>query len=143
MTVSCLGNSQATKALLDTGAPRCLFPRGIGDLLQVDFTRAPVRTTSRFLGQSWHSVTQEVTLSLGSPEFTWSAVVDFVKEEGLPFSLLVREGFMTQWAVSFNGALGYSAIHSAEEFHEDFDRTALSTLGKKHPGLMPPGLLEP
>jgi len=137
-----LGNSQATKALLDTGAPHCLFPRGIGDLLQIDFSRQTNRATTSFLGNSWHTVSEEVTLSLGAPAFTWSAVVDFVREEGLPFGLLGYEGFMTHWAVSFNGSLGYFAIHSTEEFHENFDRTALLSLASEYPELMPPELLE-
>jgi hypothetical protein len=35
------GLSIATKALIDTGAPRSVFPRGVGDLLGVEFPTYP------------------------------------------------------------------------------------------------------
>lgn len=80
-----------TKALIDTGAPRSVFPRGIGDLLGLEFPtlRSEAPTKIRLMGHEWPAITATVKLLL--PPFSdlgWEAEVDVVVEEGLPFALL-------------------------------------------------------
>lgn len=113
------GCETATKALIDTGAPRTIFPRGTGDLLAVEFpaSTADAPTHINLLGERWNAVTETVTLALhpaGEP--TWEAEVDFVMEEGLPFAILGYEGFLNQWAVGVNGYHGYVTIEHVEQF---------------------------
>lgn len=108
-----------TKALIDTGAPRSVFPRGIGDLLGLEFPTLPsaAPTKVRLMGHEWPAITATVNLLL--PPFSdlgWEAEVDVVVEEGLPFALLGYEGFLNRWAVSFNGYLGYFIVEPAEHF---------------------------
>lgn len=84
-----------TKALIDSGAPRCVFPRGIGDLLGVPFptyeSDAPISV--KFMGSEWPGVTAEVDLVLQPfDDLGWHAEVDLVMAEGLPFALLGYEG---------------------------------------------------
>lgn len=104
---------------MDTGAPRTVFPRGIGDILGLEFphlaSQAPTRIT--LMGRTWPAITETVNLSL--PPFGdlgWEAEVDFVLEEGLPFALLGYEGFLNRWAVSVDGYHGYFVVEPAEEF---------------------------
>lgn len=108
-----------TKALIDTGAPRCVFPRGAADALDLPcpmLYEAPTRVL--LMGHEWPAVTHTVTFELQPfPDLGWEAEVDFVLEEGLPFGLLGYEGFLNRWAVTFNAALGYFVIEPAEEFH--------------------------
>ena len=109
-----------TKALIDTGSPRCVFPRGIGDLLAVDFPDFPsgARESVTLLGKRWPAVAAEVELVLQPfADSSWTAEVLFVFEEGLPLSLLGCEGFLNRWAVSFNSYLGYFIVESIDDFH--------------------------
>ncbi|HEV7719723.1 MAG TPA: hypothetical protein VGO60_00475 [Iamia sp.] len=109
----------ATKALIDTGAPRTIFPRGTGDLLGIGFPDYPSQAETKIglLGHRWNAVTTTVTLALHPHnEPTWEAEVDFVVEEGLPFALLGYEGFFNQWAVGVDGYHGYFTVEPVEEF---------------------------
>lgn len=109
-----------TKALIDTGAPRCVFPRGIGDLLGLVFPAFPsdAATKIKLMGQSWPAITATVHLLLRPfDDMGWEAEVDFVLDEGLPFALLGYEGFLNRWALSFNGAYGYFVVEPAEELN--------------------------
>jgi hypothetical protein len=113
-----------TKALVDTGAPRSVFPRGVGDLLGLSFpslrSSAPHKIT--LMGDDWPAITATATLRLQPfADVTWEADIDFVMDEGLPFALLGYEGFLNRWAVSFNGYLGYFLVEPAEEFDERQD----------------------
>jgi hypothetical protein len=95
-----------TKALIDTGAPRSVFPRGVGDLLAVEFPKFPsdAPKTLTLMGRAWPAVTETVNMLLRPFEdLGWQAEVDFVLEDDLPFALLGYEGFLNRWAVSFNG----------------------------------------
>lgn len=53
-----------TKALVDTGSTRTIFPRGIGDLLGVEFpdfrSNAPKKIT--LMARDWPAVTETVEL---------------------------------------------------------------------------------
>jgi hypothetical protein len=109
-----------TKALIDTGSPRCVFPRGIGDLLAVDFPKYPSGATESvtLLGQRWPAVASEVDMMLRPfTDSGWTAEVLFVVDDGLPLSLLGCEGFLNRWAVSFNSYLGYFTVESVDDFH--------------------------
>lgn len=117
--LSLTGATTTTKALIDTGAPRSVFPRGIGDLLGITF---PLRswdadTKITIMGHDWPAMTETVSLEL--PPFRdlgWEAPIDFVVEEGLPFALLGYEGFLNRWAVSVDGYHGYFIVEPAEDF---------------------------
>lgn len=105
--------------MIDTGSPRSVFPRGVGDLLAIEFpelaSRAPKKIT--LLGHDWPAVTATIGLVLPPfEELAWEAEVDFVVEDDLPFALLGYEGFLNRWAVSFNGYLGYFVVEPAEDF---------------------------
>ena len=107
-----------TKALVDTGAPRCVFPRGAGEALGLTFPPPSQAATKVLLmGRTWPTITQAITFEL--PPFNdlaWEAEVDFVLEEGLPFGILGYEGFFNRWAVSFNAYEGYFVVEPVEDF---------------------------
>jgi hypothetical protein len=107
-----------TKALVDTGAPRCFFPRGTAEALGINLPAAYAATTKVVLmDRVWPATTVEVDLVL--PPFLdlrWTAAIDFSLEEGLPFGLLGYEGFLNRWAVSFNAYNGYFVVEATEDF---------------------------
>ena len=108
-----------TVSLVDTGAPRSVFPRGTGDALGIEFPdlRSLAPNTVILMGREWPAV--PLTVSLDLPPFQdlgWEAEVDFVFDEGLPFALLGYEGFLNRWAVSFNAYMGYFVVEPAEDF---------------------------
>ena len=55
--------SIGAKALIDTGSPRTVFPRGIGDLVGVSFPDLPSEcpTAVIVLERNWPCVTQQLT----------------------------------------------------------------------------------
>ena len=108
-------------ALIDTGAPVTVFPRGVADKLGVDFPPEGSEGNESviMLAHRWACVVR--TVSLGLPPFDdleWEAPVRFALEEGLPFALLGYEGFLNRWAVSFNAYKGYSVVETIESFDE-------------------------
>lgn len=126
-----------TKALIDTGSPTCVFPRGAGDLLGVEFHYTPHRV--RLMGGLWVAVRESVSMMLEPFEGdSWDADVLFVRDEGLPFALLGYEGFLNRWAVSFNGALGYFTVESADDFHRRQGPEVTEVLRREWPHLLPP-----
>ncbi len=111
----------ATKALIDTGSPRTILPRGVGDALGIDFPRStdPNLRHHYLMGRRWPAITVLVLLELPPfSELSWEAEVDFVLEEDLPFGLLGFEGFLNRWAVSFNGYHSYFVVEPVEAFEE-------------------------
>jgi hypothetical protein len=69
--------------------------------------------------REWQCVLHTVTLVL--PPFhdvEWEAPVRFAVDEGLPFGLLGFEGFLNRWAVSFDGANGYTVVETVESFDQ-------------------------
>jgi hypothetical protein len=108
-------------ALIDTGAPVTVFPRGVGDALDINFPDDGDDGDEIIIlmGHDWPCVLQTVSLLL--PPFEdlgWEAPVRFVLEEGLPFGLLGYEGFLNRWAVSFNAYAGYTVVETNESFVE-------------------------
>lgn len=140
MTATLGDLSIATKALIDTGSPRTVLPRGVGDLLGIEFPqfRSEASKKIRLLGQDWAAITETVTLGLPpfDDDLTWSAEVDFMVDEELSFALLGYEGFLNRWAVSFNAAFGYFVIEPADEYGERLDSSVLEELQRRYPGLM-------
>jgi hypothetical protein len=132
--------SISTKALIDTGSPRTVLPRGVGDLLGIEFPRYRTDATKkiRLLGGDWAAITETVTLKLlpFDDDLTWEAEVDFLIEEQLSFALLGYEGFLNRWAVTFNAAFGYFVIEPADQYAEDLDPAVLEELRRRYPGLM-------
>jgi hypothetical protein len=132
--------SISTKALIDTGSPRTILPRGVGDLLGIEFPRYRTEATKkiRLLGQDWAAITETVTLELPpfDDDLTWEAEVDFIVDEYLPFALLGYEGFLNRWSVTFNAAFGYFVVEPADHHREHLDPAVIMELERRHPGLM-------
>lgn len=108
-------------ALIDTGAPVTVFPRGVGDLLGIELPSdgSDGDEVVIMLAHRWPCIVRTVSLVL--PPFNdleWEASVRFSIEEGLPFALLGYEGFLNRWAVSFNAYMGYTVVETIESFHE-------------------------
>jgi hypothetical protein len=129
------GLRTTTKALIDTGAPRCVFPRGIGDLLAVEFPEFGGQKKIKLMGHDWPAVTETVELVLRPFDDPWEAEVDFVVEDELPFALLGYEGFLNRWAVSFNGYLGYFIVEPIQDFDERQPPEVFDTLREQWPHL--------
>jgi len=110
-----------SNALIDTGAPVTVFPRGVGDALDIDFPEDEADGDEKvtFLGHDWQCVLRTVTLCLPPFEdLAWDAPVRFVMDDGLPFALLGYEGFLNRWAVSFNAYEGFTVVETIETFAE-------------------------
>jgi hypothetical protein len=116
-----LGSEVAVqKALIDTGAPATMFPRGTADLLGLDMPQEGQSGDDRIIlmHREWQCALHTVTLVL--PPFVdleWVAPVRFAVDEGLPFGLLGYEGFLNRWAVSFDGAQGHTVVETTESFN--------------------------
>jgi hypothetical protein len=111
----------ATPALVDTGAPLTLFPRGMAELLEISLPdlRDPSVETVTMLRHDWPVYCTTVTLTLPPFEdMTWESGVRFALEDGLPFALLGYEGFLNRWVVTVNGAQGYLVVEPAENFYK-------------------------
>lgn len=110
----------ATKALIDTGSPRIVIPRGVGDALGITFPRStdPDLRHHYLMGRRWPALTVLVTPLPPFNDLAWEAEVDFVLEDGLPFGLLGFEGFLNRWAVSFNGYHSYFVVEPVESFEQ-------------------------
>lgn len=113
-----LGESRiTTKALIDTGAPRTVFPSGVADVLGIELPETGTVEID-LMGRRWGAITVGVSLLLRPfDDLGWEADVDFVLDEGLNFGLLGYEGFLNRWAVSFNAYRGYLVVEPTEDFH--------------------------
>jgi hypothetical protein len=135
-----LGNSEASeKALIDTGAPRSVFPLGAAIALEISLPD-PVESPAdikklKFLGQDWQAFSHEVTLSLPPfDDLVWHAEVDLVLQEGLKYGLLGHEGFLDRWAVSFNAYHNYFVVEPVEEFHKRMPIDVFEVWQREGPG---------
>lgn len=127
-------DTTTTKALIDTGSPRTIFPRGIGDLLCLPFPdlTSDASDKIKLMGRDWYVETHEVHLHLppfDEAELAWTARVDFVLDEGLDFGILGYEGFLNRWAVSFNGYHAFFIVEPLEDFNRRQPRYVLEGLG--------------
>lgn len=133
-----LADLQATTpALVDTGAPRTVFPRIVGDLIGIEFPEYPSQADKliTFLGHDWPAMTATVNLVLRPFDDPWEAEVDFVVEDGLAFALLGYEGFLNRWAVSFNGYTGYFIVEPVDDFDERQPDDVFEILEREWPEL--------
>ena len=96
--LSCGSHRTRFNALIDTGAPVTVFPRGTGDLLNLEFPDdewGPGEDKVILMGNEYECIVRTVSLLL--PPFEdlgWEAPVRFALTEGLPFGLLGYEGFL-------------------------------------------------
>jgi hypothetical protein len=136
------GNLAITaRALVDTGAPRTVFPRGIGDLLGVEFPdfHSDADKKIRLMGREWWAITESISLTLRPfDDLGWEAEVDFLMDEGLQYGILGYEGFLNRWAVSINAYSGYFIVEPAEDFESRQSPELLDELRERCPGLFPP-----
>lgn len=121
-------------ALIDTGSTHCLFPRGAGEALGLDFNRLEGTPYGRFriAGQARKAIPAIVTMTLPPFEdMNWTAEVWFFTEEwDLPFGILGTSGFLDKWVVSFHARDGYFIVEAPLSFEvrlgrdpfEDFQR---------------------
>ncbi len=122
-----------TKALIDTGAPRTVFPSGIADVLGIELPRTGTVQID-LMGRRWPAITVRLNLVLQPfDDLGWDAEVDFVLDEGLPFGLLGYEGFLNRWAVSFNAYLGYLVVEPVEDFDARIPMDQLEELQRRWP----------
>jgi hypothetical protein len=130
-----------TKALIDTGSPRTIFPRGIGDLVGIEFPdlKADAEKKIELMGGRWPAITRPVSLLLQPfDDMGWEAEVDFLLDDVLSFGILGYEGFLNRWAVSINGYLGYVIVEPAEDFDQRQPPEVLADLKARWPQLFPP-----
>lgn len=91
------------------------------------------------LKHEWYVVRATVSMTLWPYEaLTWEAEVDFVTEEGLPFGLLGREGFLNHWAVGFNAYHGYFTVEPCDSFHARQSAGLVDLLLEHFPGSVVP-----
>lgn len=132
--VSCASEQVTTKALIDTGSPRTIFPRGIGDLLCLPMPdlHADADDMITLMGRNWSVARRDVTLHLppfDEAELAWGAEVDIVMDDGLDFAILGYEGFLNRWGVSFNGYNAYFVVEPLEDFNARQPSEILASLG--------------
>lgn len=118
-----LGDREAqTLALIDTGSPRTIFPRGIGDLLGIQFPRfkSDASTVITMLGGDYPALTETVMLQLhpAKGSLPWEAEADFVFDDDLPYAVLGYEGFFNHWVVLVNGYGAYFVLEELEDYEE-------------------------
>lgn len=124
-----------TKALVDTGSPRCVFPRGVGEALGLEFPM-PSQAARKVLlmSHTWPVITETVTFDLEPfDDLAWEGEVDFVLEEGLPFGILGYEGFFNRWAVSFNAYEGYFVVEPVDDFAERLPLDPFDEMTSRYP----------
>jgi hypothetical protein len=109
-----------TKALIDTGAPRCVFDRGTADALGLDLTDKTRARTHYLVGREWIAVPRVVNVTLPQVVgISWEAEVDFILADwDMPFGLLGQEGFLDRWVVTFNRYSNYFVVQSVSDFEE-------------------------
>lgn len=134
------------KALVDTGSPVCVFPRGAGEALGLHFASDALSPAPRLvdmLGERWAAVPEVVDLTLPRfPTFNWEAEVLFlVKEWDMPYGVLGQDGFLHRWAASFNYYGGYFVIEPADQFAERLPVDEFEEIMKRFPDpYQPPGM---
>jgi hypothetical protein len=120
-------HEQRAKALVDTGALRCYFPRGVGEAIGIRFGPEVSRDdTIEIAGAARPVIVRMVTLALpDDPTTNWDTEVCFFMEEwDLNYGLLGHEGFLDRFVVSFNYSENYFVIERPEAWERPpTDRT--------------------
>lgn len=108
-----------TKALIDTGAPLSIFPRGAADALGIELPSSFATTLSvDMVGKNWPAHSRAVTLELAEFRgYPWMAEVAFLLEEWpMNYGILGHRGFLDRWAVTFNAYKNYFIVESPTDF---------------------------
>lgn len=111
------------RALVDSGAPISVFDLGVAEALGLRLRYAGAITGSiRILGGTWPVQFEDVDLCIpNAPEIEWSARVAFVTDARLqmPFQgLLGTDGFLDQFAITFNKYFDYFVVERPDGCHE-------------------------
>jgi len=120
LTLSTDDHEIKIRALVDTGAPSCIFGRAVADALGIDVgPGCTPRRKVRILGDTHDAVTEHVMFDL--PPFqglSWEAQAGFLVEDlNLSFAgVLGQEGFLDHWVASFNYYDGYFVIEERDSF---------------------------
>jgi hypothetical protein len=120
LTLSTDGGEIKIRALVDTGAPSCIFGRAVADALGINVgPGCTPRRKIRILGDTHDAVIAHVMLDL--PPFqglSWEAQAGFLVEDlNLSFAgVLGQEGFLDRWVASFNYYDGYFVIEERDSF---------------------------
>lgn len=110
------------RALVDTGAPFCIFGRAVAERLDIDMGlgRGPKRDV-HILGGIHEARVASVVLELPPFEgITWETEACFLYADlELSFAgVLGQEGFLDRWVVSFNYYDRYFVIEERDSFVE-------------------------
>lgn len=132
------------KALIDTGATRCLFPRGAAEAIGIDLPESAhadpdVHRLHRVVGGDWWSQSERIRMTL--PPFddvTWEAEVDFLLDDPgpLPFALLGQTGFLDHWVVTFNYYRSYMVVEHQDDFETRLPLDQFEELQERFPDPM-------
>lgn len=119
--LDCGGLTWKTKALIDTGASLCIFARGAGEALDVDFDGWSDRAQTVIIaGASRAVVPAYVDVTL--PPFEdlhWTMEAwFFVEDWPVPFGILGSAGFLDHWAVSFNYYGSFFVVEPIDDFEQ-------------------------
>jgi len=117
--ISTRAHQQRTKALVDTGALRCLFALGVARAIGIRFSSLEQPDLIADVGGASRPVAlRTVTLALPDDStIHWETEVGFVLEEwDMDYGLLGHAGFLDRFVVSFNYANNYFAIETPESW---------------------------
>jgi len=111
---------QRPSALIDTGAVRCYFPRGVGEALGFKFSAFDKDFEAEIGGAPRPVQMKMVTLSLpGDPAAYWETEVAFFLEEWqINYGILGQQGFLDRFVVSFNYSANYFVVETVESWDE-------------------------
>lgn len=117
-------------ALIDTGAPTCVFPLGAAKALGFDMSRVGFQHTVEMVGREMAAEYKHVTLELHRwPGHHWEAEVAFLAAEWpMNFGVLGHRGFLDRWAVTFNAYKTYFVVEQPSEFEERLPQEAARPL---------------
>jgi hypothetical protein len=128
--------SVRAKALIDTCAPRTIFPRGYGEAIGIEFPSplTPGLPSHKLLGDLWVATREFVHLVFPPfHESGWDAEVDFLLDEGLPFGVLGLDGFLNRWVVSLNAYHSYFVVEPIDDFERRMPRDPFVEFQRQFP----------
>ncbi|MBI4751242.1 MAG: hypothetical protein HY774_22410 [Acidobacteria bacterium] len=98
---------------LDTGASSCIFPREVGEDLEIDIESGELRTFG-----SAHSISEAYGhwIQVSMFDLNFETTVYFVKHPGFPRSLLGRQGFLEKFRI---GLIEYDGLLYLSDYNED------------------------
>lgn len=117
------------RALVDTGAPWCVFDNSVALLAGIDMSGQRSAGTDEqihFLGSNPWVRFVDVDLQLPPPfqDHAWSARCGFLHDADLPVAfagVLGQEGFFDRWVVTFNMIDNYFVVEQHQTFQDRLD----------------------